>query len=432
MTETASVDHAGTIPGEYVAVAVAAGMSVNLSGAWIDWSQSALILGWACMSYARFRLGLGMTAVGTLVVWRSLALLGGWPTRWLSSATDFQLTDLVQLTAVVVLAALWLLPFDWLGGYWGPRRFRRTSDSPLQWARDYGAAVLRQIVFYVVAATAILAAGRLGGWLAVGLAVTLLMWVGARWRSFRLSQRFVADDPPSGRRSAIEAAKGIAGQWGIDVPRVEVVDHRDVGFTGGIVRVGGRPVIVLPRLWVQQLKPAALACVLARRALAIHSGAYARGVGMAYAWNGAGLLLSGWLPNAGFTSVAELATTLCYFTIWSFLGLLWLPTLSRSSAFALDSQLTGRGGDPQSVRATALQLDRWQDEEPQRAVWIERIFHPIPSAVQRGGQLPQRPAVAWNAARLTLAYSWGCVGLLSRAVHCNLGRPELWELLPVD
>jgi hypothetical protein len=39
---------------------------------------------------------------------------------------------------------------------------------------------------------------------------------------------------------------------------------------------------------------------------------------------------------------------------------------------------------------------------------------------------------AWHVARLTLFLSWSCLGLLSRAVHCNAGRPELWVLLPTD
>jgi len=39
---------------------------------------------------------------------------------------------------------------------------------------------------------------------------------------------------------------------------------------------------------------------------------------------------------------------------------------------------------------------------------------------------------AWHAARTALYLSWAGVGLLGRAVHCNLGRPEVWVFLPSD
>lgn len=37
-----------------------------------------------------------------------------------------------------------------------------------------------------------------------------------------------------------------------------------------------------------------------------------------------------------------------------------------------------------------------------------------------------------SVAGLALFLSWGTLGLLSRAVHCNAGRPELWVLLSAD
>jgi hypothetical protein len=44
---------------------------------------------------------------------------------------------------------------------------------------------------------------------------------------------------------------------------------------------------------------------------------------------------------------------------------------------------------------------------------------------------PREPRLgAWHAARTTLFLSWAGFGLLSRAVHCNSGRPEPWALPP--
>lgn len=73
-----------------------------------------------------------------------------------------------------------------------------------------------------------------------------------------------------------------------------------------------------------------------------------------------------------------------------------------------------------------------QDDEPERAVWIERVFHPVPSVDNRRRLTRSRSFGAWHATRMMLFLSWSCLGLLSRAVHCNAGRPELWVLLPTD
>jgi len=77
-------------------------------------------------------------------------------------------------------------------------------------------------------------------------------------------------------------------------------------------------------------------------------------------------------------------------------------------------------------------LDKLQDDEPERSILIETIFHPVPSVDNRRvvslGKIP----VAWHAARMTLFVSWACMGMLVRAVHCNVGRPELWVMLPTD
>jgi hypothetical protein len=38
----------------------------------------------------------------------------------------------------------------------------------------------------------------------------------------------------------------------------------------------------------------------------------------------------------------------------------------------------------------------------------------------------------WNVARAALVLSPCTLGLLSRAVHCNAGRPALWFFPPCD
>lgn len=189
--------------------------------------------------------------------------------------------------------------------------------------------------------------------------------------------------------------------------------------------------MIVPKLWLQQLSPAMLAATLARRIVAIESGLRTRGLLVAFAWTVLGFYLASLLPGGGVRSVAQLVTTFCGFTCWSFLGLLILPTVSRQAAYAIDEQVLRRGV-PDSLLLEALsEIDRNQDDEPQRPAAIETIFHPVPSVNNRRSGA-RGVSGAWHAARMSLFLSWACVGLLSRAVHCNSGRPELWVLLPTD
>jgi hypothetical protein len=389
------------------------------------------------MTYARSRLWLGISAVGSLVVWAGVALWFEWPSI-LSPREAFAWRDLAQLMGVLALWVVWLLPFDFLGGYELPRRFKRSEQTFGDWFLSYLVGMTTQVLMYLLAAIAMLTAARAGGWLAGVAAAAAMVLFSNQIRTFLILRRRVRGSTPARLAEAVGLAsewlqtKGMAGHQSLTPDVVAVIDHRDAGFTGGTVYVGSQPRVLIPATWVNGLSAAQLACVLARRWEAVETGAFRRAVGLAYAWNLGGLAISATLPMANLSSVAGLVATLCYLTIWSFIGLLFLPSLSRQAAHALDARLLRRSIPADVLQATALVLDGWQDAEPQRAAWIERVFHPIPNAATRGSAGEDRPAWAWNAARVTIAGSWGCCGLLSRAVHCNLGRPELWELLPVD
>jgi hypothetical protein len=86
----------------------------------------------------------------------------------------------------------------------------------------------------------------------------------------------------------------------------------------------------------------------------------------------------------------------------------------------------------ETLHQTLSTLDRLQDDEPQRTALIETNFHPVPSVENRRSESSSGFPIAWHAARMTLYVSWACMGLLVRAVHCNVGRPELWVMLPTD
>ena len=73
-------------------------------------------------------------------------------------------------------------------------------------------------------------------------------------------------------------------------------------------------------------------------------------------------------------------------TLWAFLGVLMLPTPSRASVIAVDLAAAAEVGEL-PMRMAIERLDRWEDDKPVRSRAI---------------------------------------------VHCNVGRPALWVMLPGD
>ncbi|MEO5633466.1 hypothetical protein [Gaiella sp.] len=140
--------------------------------------------------------------------------------------------------------------------------------------------------------------------------------------------------------------------------------------------------------------------------------------------------------SAAANSVTGLATLTLWMTLWSFLGLLVLPSLSRSAVIAADRLALSGGIDPAELTRVLGTLDAAQEDEPSRGRLVETVFHPVPALERRvraiaaddGPDLPK----PWNTARTALFLSWASLGLLSRAVHCNCGRPALWVLFPGD
>ncbi|MEM6776163.1 MAG: hypothetical protein AAF670_00820 [Planctomycetota bacterium] len=236
----------------------------------------------------------------------------------------------------------------------------------------------------------------------------------------------------SDEASIIQQAQSLISEWGWKELPITVLRHHDTGFTGGVVGLPGMETVVLPAPTLTELSPEQLAIVIARRLEAIQSGSRTRGLLLALAWVITGFALSTMIPGAGVTSVAGLTMTCLAFTLWTFLGLLTLTTLSRQASYAIDGKVLQSGASPEMFKQTVKTLDTLQDDEPRRSALIETIFHPVPSVDNRDGENSGNTPIAWHAARITLFVSWACMGMLVRAVHCNVGRPELWVMLPTD
>lgn len=415
--------------GPTLRVSVVRGLSISL--------ESAII------TYARSRLWLGISGVGAIVVISSFLLFSGLPVTWLPSTQFWTGDDLAGLLAMIGGLVAVMAPLDFLGGYLLPNRSRPGTIPLGVFAINWVRGVLVQATIFLLASLAILAMGRSFGLIGACLAILL---IGVAHVAFqlpiarliaslprRLNGRFESGvDDGSDAEAALSAAWEQISRWGWQRHRIVVLDHGDTGFTGGVVGLPGLETIVVPAACVSKLTPQQLAVTIARRLEAIQSGSRTRGMLLAFAWVITGFVLSASIPGAGVTSVGELAMTCLGFTLWTFLGLLTLPTLSRQASYAIDRRVMNRGASPDTLHQAVQTLDRLQDDEPTRSKLIETIFHPVPSVdnrrVDRGDSVP----IAWHAARMTLFVSWACMGMLVRAVHCNVGRPELWVMLPTD
>jgi len=387
------------------------------------------------MTNARKRLLLGMFGVGSVVLASLLLNAFRVPAHWLPLSETWSQEDYIYLTLVIAILAMTLLPLDFLGGYVLPNRARQETIAfrsfLLRWLR--GVAV--QSFCFFISGVLILGFGRsmgLPGALVsvAGLAMFLVAFQLPLSRlTGSLGKKVELEQPDQHK---ISHAMRQTEAWGLKSRPLVYLRHRDAGFTGGIVGLPGREKIVLPEQAISRLSADELTFTIARRLEAIHDGSRNRGVACAFVWVLLGFSLSAILPGAGVTSVAALVTTCLGFTSWTFLGLLILPSLSRQASYAIDGRVMSHGAARQSFEKSVRMLDQMQDDEPERTRLIETVFHPVPSVQRRITQSGSSFPIAWHAARMTLFLSWACMGTLVRSVHCNVGRPELWVMLPTD
>ena len=352
------------------------------------------------------------------------------PQSFLPTSDSGYLGDLAWIALLVGCIIAVMAPLDFWGGYVAPLRFNRQPISLGVFLKQWSRGVLIQSLLFLISSIVILIAGRQAGLTGATVCVLIMsiLYVACQRRllAAMTSGRWHAED------DKVDRSLEHAGSWNLKRLPVTVIHNMDPGFTGGVVGLPKFESIIIPRDFVDQLTAEQLAVVLARRLIAVESGGRTRGILLALIWIVAGFIVSASLPGAGVITVAELVTTSMGFTVWTFLGLLTLPTISRQSSYAIDAELLRRGADTETFTQTIRALDSVQDDEPSRGALVETIFHPVPSVDNRRQTHQSGSPMAWHAARMTLFLSWSCTGLLARAVHCNVGRPELWAMLPTD
>ena len=379
------------------------------------------------MTYARQRLWLGITGVGGTVLLCTAAVTFNLPHRLMHPLADQTYGSALSFIALTwMLHAALLLPVDLVGGL----VVVREKPGVLRWIASWLRGVTVQWLWFTLAAALLLRAAQQFG-VTAAIVVFILLQVILLSRQGLIAW-LVGGVHIEATSAALAAAADAAG---IPPSAVRQVRGDDQSFVGGWTGLDAARLWV-PERWIERLSPQQLAVALTRRGAVRMGGLRRRGVLVALAWNTVGFVLASSAPHADLVTAAGFVAMMAWFTLWSFLGVLVLPSLSRPAVLAADA-FASRTHDPALVGETISMLDQWQDDEPERDARVETVFHPVPS---RGARLralavsftsASSPA-AWHATRMMLYLSWAGLGGLARAVHCNVGRPPVWVMLPGD
>jgi hypothetical protein len=366
------------------------------------------------VNYARARLLLGISSVGTWVVLATCGILFGLPAGWVVRAAEPAWSAQVAVLIQVLLLYIGLsLPFDLLGGWLLPARYDRWQQSLPSYLMKWGRGVLVQSVVMLGCALSLIAATRFAG------------GFGAGYMLLALSLALLATQSLLARAAARARATRVGKHL--------IWESADPGFSGGWVGLPGKERLIQPASWRALLSDDELRAQELRREQIVRTGSRSRGVWLAIGFQLLGFCLV-WQFSKGAENAADLTSTALGMTLWNFLGLLILPTPSRAGVYEADDAARRAGAAQEDLINGIRKLDRLQEDESERSDGVELIFHPVPSVGHRVRRLRAGLAArgAHHATRLALFLSWACLGFLSRAVHCNAGRPEVWVAFPSD
>ena len=210
------------------------------------------------------------------------------------------------------------------------------------------------------------------------------------------------------------------------------VDSLDPSFTGGTTGIGPKAMILLPASWKTELTTEEIQTLVQRRLWAIKNNLPARAFLIALSWNLAGCKIGSLLMGLASLPLEQAMLLQCaWMTVWGFLALLFLPSLSRSSVFGADRAAAAQGCD---AKGWIRKFPTLTGEDGNAKTLVQRVFYPIPSAAERLLRLDNSslPPPFGNVARSNLFLSLATLTMLGRCVHCNVGRPELWIFPPSD
>ena len=373
------------------------------------------------MTYARARLWLGISCVGTMVVVSVLLLLFRVPAHLLAIGRSPFGTEVAQLAGVLFAYAFLSSPFDVFGGYILPKEYGRSTIRLTQFLSKWLRGVLLHTAILLLIALVLLNAAKAGGFpMFLGVYITLnlvLLLLQAPLANLLGGMTYH-------RKSNLEAGRF----------KALFTSNPNPYYTGGIAGLPGLERVIAPEWWRTAFSAEQLEAILLRRTGVLRNGSRTRGLLLALLWNTCGACLSA-LLSGRLETVAGVVTFSLWFTLWNFIGLLLLPAPSQKGVFGGDTFALRHGAKKQALEAVIAQLDTYQDDEVSRVPGVETYFHPIPSVERRLTLLEASGSAeigAWHGARMAIYLSWAGCSFLSRAVHCNCGRPDVWVFLPCD
>jgi hypothetical protein len=382
-------------------------------------------------AYGAARRKLGIFYVGAIVTFCATALLSDLPVK-LYGQVDVSATRwFANLLVCVAVFEVMSLPFD-LAGYRIERKFSKTEqpflDYMFSWSRaafKHGMLLLSCIFFFTFSARV---AGLLGVVMSAVVVAVFFVWKQAEMTRFLSDVSF--EEPSQALRSSLAAS-------GNRVDGLVIARSRDAGFTGGIIGLPRHESLVIPGSWFLEFSQDELRTEISRRRAALSSGSRSRGVVFSILFVTAGVAISAFLTASCYKlpldSTAGIVTTSLFSTLWSFIGLLVLPSINQRAVIYADQLSVASGVSPELLAQTIRRIDEKMECETVRSDGVQFVFHPIPTPGRRLTALAGKTGEgAWNIARYSIWLSLVGMGLLGRAVHCNAGRPELWCMLPAD
>lgn len=368
-------------------------------------------------SYPSDRLKLGMATVGFITLASAVALVAALPQKMVNLLEANGINELVAFPIFLAIYLVIMIPFDLLGGILLPRKHDKKAHTSIS---GYIKGGLIHGVLISISWFTLHLAGSISGIIGCLLAILILGLIGISLQ-FQIAELV--------GRLKVRASKMQRKNFPSDEARS--IESQDPAFTGSIVGLPGSEKILMPSRWKEIFGEAGLSELKQRRMLIIQKGWRNRGLILSMIWILGSLFLSGLLVGFPDGSVESSINLILGTTIFNFIGLLILPTPSRNMTYRVDKTMQLSGMDSSEFNSWIQEFSELTDGEQSRHPWIERIFHPLPSVKNRQSNSSSSWA-AWNATRTMLFLSIFSGGLLSRAVHCNVGRPDLWIIAPTD
>jgi len=228
-----------------------------------------------------------------MVTLAALVLALGIPSRFQSAIDGNFGSQVMGLLLFFLIYMLIQIPFDFLGGYWLPKRFGRSYPSLGTFlTRLFRGVVIHGVLLFITALLIMVAGGYAGvaGTVTVGMAIGFLLLYFRVPIASMMSQMVLVPTPaaatPHNQQSNGEQ---------LDVMNTE---SNDEGFTGGILGVLRPRAQLFPMRWREVLGSEGFELAVSRRTLAMKTGTRLRGRLVALVFTALGLLVAAFLVDS--------------------------------------------------------------------------------------------------------------------------------------